>query len=81
MELLYARNYTSSSTKKTCYPPLRSPVPALILFAAGGIGVSVLDVRRPLKSTEDAVTKVLARVTFASRTPLLIVARCRKRTV
>lgn len=33
-------------------------MPALILFAAGGIGVSVLDVRRPLKSTEDAVTKV-----------------------
>lgn len=45
MELLYARNYTSSSTKKTC-----------------GIGVSVLDVRRPLKSTEDAVTKEADRV-------------------
>jgi hypothetical protein len=61
MELLYAQNYSQTSTRKTCACRVLASSSACFLNTpAGGIGVAVLDVRKPLKSAEDSVTKVVA---------------------
>ena len=65
MELLYAQNYSQTSTRKTCACGVLASASStaclrLLNTPAGGIGVAVLDVRKPLKSAEDSVTKVVA---------------------